>query len=423
MDFAMAMNYIEEKTKLGTVPGLVNIKELLKELGNPQKDLKCLHIAGTNGKGSIFAFMQEILISNGFVVGRYISPTIFDYLERFQINKEYMDEETFANILTKVSVVVDKMIEAGFSSPTAFEIETAVAFLYFKEQKVDYVLLECGMGGSLDATNVLESPLATVMASISYDHMQFLGDTLSEIAGAKAGIIKENSICVSYPQKPEVSEVLRERCNGMNGTYVEIEKNHIEIIDENTDKTDFSYKGEEYSIGLIGRHQVYNAAVAIELAKRIFNFRRDSILEGLRNTKWPGRMTKVYDKPCIFIDGAHNEKAWSMLSNTVNKHFTNKEIIYIIGVLKDKEYDRMVDILKDTMSYAIAITPNSPRGLDKSILADLLLVNGVPADTADTCRDAISKAVAKAGKDDVIMVCGSLSFLGEYLNFDYEDLF
>ncbi len=422
MDFATAMKYIEEKNKLGSVPGLDNIKELLKRLGNPEKDLKCLHIAGTNGKGSIFAFLQEIMIENGLTVGRYVSPTIFDYLERFQINKNYMLKENFSELLTRVSEVIREMMQDGFSSPTSFEIETAIAFLYFKEKNVDYVLVECGMGGRLDATNVLENPVVTVMASISYDHMQFLGESLEKIAGEKAGIIKPGSICVSYPQKPEVSKVLREYCAKINATYVEVDKNNIDVIEENIEKSDFSYKGEEYSISLMGKHQIYNASVAVEVAKRIFSFRRDSIDKGLKDTKWYGRMTKVCDRPYIFVDGAHNEKAWSMLSNTINKHFTNREIIYIIGVLKDKEYDKMVDILKDTMSYAIAITPDTPRGLDKNVLANLLLVNGVPADTAEDCKDAISKAIFKADKEDVIMVCGSLSFIGEYLNFDYEEI-
>lgn len=416
MDFTMAMNYINEKNKLGSKPGLDNVKELLFRLDNPQNKCKCLHIAGTNGKGSIFSFVQEILIQAGYRVGRYISPTIFDYLERFQINKEYMSKKKFTEVLEKVSRCVDDMAREGLSSPTAFEIETAVAFCYFYEEEVDYVLVECGMGGLLDATNVMESPIVVAMASISRDHMDFLGKNIRDIAFQKTGIIKEGCKCVSYPQVNEAEQVIVDVCKEKNVELILWDEKEIEDVKYDLIETNFTYKGKEYKIQLLGEHQVKNAITAIEIASLIPDVKNEHIEVGLKKTKWQGRMTKVSDEPLMYVDGAHNEDAWLFLADTVNKYFTNRRIIYIIGVLKDKEYNRMIDILKGTMSYAITVTPNTPRGLDNKVLAKLIMEAGVGAVAADSAEEAINVAKSEAEKEDVIMVCGSLSFIGEYLN-------
>lgn len=420
MDLPSAKQFIEDKNKLGITPGLDNIKELLTRLGNPQKEIKCLHIGGTNGKGSIFAFLQDILMEAGMSVGRYISPTIFTYLERFQINKEYMTEEEFPGYVELVKEQVDDMVAEGLSSPSAFEIETAIAFLYFKAMNVDVALIECGMGGALDATNVIDNPVASVLASISMDHMAYLGNTIEEIATNKSQIIKENSLCIAHPQSPKVSKILQDRCNQVNSTYNEVDEENIAIVSEGVEGSTFTYKNGEYSINLSGTFQIENACTAIEIAQEVFELDYDLIARAIKNTEWIGRFTRVNDEPLTIIDGAHNEKAWSELNSSVNKYFTNKQIIYIIGVLKDKEYDKMVDILKDTMSYAIAITPNTPRGLDKDILADMLLVNGVPATTANSAGEAIALAYENAEPEDVVMICGSLSFLADYINYDYS---
>lgn len=420
MDLPSAKQFIEDKNKLGITPGLDNVKELLRRLGDPQKEVKCLHIGGTNGKGSIFAFLQDILMENSMKVGRYISPTIIAYLERFQINGEYMPEEEFPKYVENVKVKVDEMVEEGMTSPSAFEIETAIAFLYFRDQQVDVALIECGMGGALDATNVLYNPLAIAIASIGLDHMSFLGDTVEEIAANKAEIIKEESVCIAYPQEPSVSKVLRDRCQQVNATYIEVDEDNVTVLYEGIEGSTFNYKNGEYTISLPGTFQIYNACTAIEIAKEIFELDYSIISRSIRGTTWAGRFMKVNDRPLTIIDGAHNEKAWSALNSSINKYFTNRQIIYIIGVLKDKEYDKMVDILKDTMSYAIVITPDTPRGLDKEVLADMLLVNGVPATTASTTEEAISLAYDEAEEEDVVMICGSLSFLAEYINYDYS---
>lgn len=418
MDYKTALQYIEDKNKLGIVPGLDSIKELLRRLGNPENGCKAMHIAGTNGKGSVFAFVESALVSAGYKVGRYISPTIFTYLERFQINMEFMDEKTFAELMTIVSKKISEMEKEGWKSPTAFEIETAVAFLYFFNEKCDYILLECGMGGMLDATNVIASPEVSVMARISMDHMQYLGDTIEEIAINKSGIIKDKSVCVSTVQRKEVFEILKNVCKNHDTEFITVDETELNIISEDMEKSVFKYKGQIYKISLIGEHQILNAATAIEALKTV-NISEEYIKEGLAKTIWKGRMTKVCDKPLTYVDGAHNEEAWMVLKHNINKYFTNKRIIYIIGVLKDKEYNKMIDILCDTMEYAITITPDSPRGLDGKILADIISEKGVKADAADDAEDALRKASCyinyNKADEYMILVCGSLSFISDYM--------
>lgn len=451
MDFTEAMKYTEEKNKLGQRPGLECIKELLLRLGNPQDKVKCLHIAGTNGKGSVFAFMQDILMEAGCSVGRYISPTIFTYLERFQINGKYIPEDIFAKALTKVAEQAEGMEQDGYMPPTAFEIETAVAFLLFLEAKVDFALVECGMGGLMDGTNVISNPYMTVMAQISRDHMQFLGDTLWEIAYQKAGIIKQNGICVSAPQADEVREVIKKTCEEKNTRFYCVNNPDISIVHMDIDGSRFLYKGEEYFISMPGEFQIINAVTAIEAAIQLDNVIKavenadksadrnvaenaeksadrnaaenkdikaistDMIRKAISGTKWLGRFTVVSKNPYVIVDGAHNEAAWKSLKNSLHKYFTNQKFIYIIGVLRDKEYQKMVDIMHDTMKYAVTVTPKGARGLENTVLSELIAAKGVETVTADNKSDAMEQALAKASENDVIVVCGSLSFIGEYM--------
>lgn len=424
MDYAMAMKYIEEKNKLGSVPGLVNVKELLLRLGNPQNRLKCLHIAGTNGKGSVFSYVDSALRENGYRVGRYISPTIFDYRERFSINGNNISKESFAALTERVAIIVDEMTREGNYNPTAFEIETAIAFLYFYEEKVDFALVECGMGGSLDATNVIDDPLLTVMASISMDHMQFLGDTIEKIALNKAGIMRAGKTTVSYPQISGVKTVLEDCAGKLDNHIIYADIAGLTNISMGLNGTGFVYKNRKYDIGLLGTHQIYNAMTAIEVLDALSGMGislDDSLTRrGISMTRWPGRMTKVSDKPDMYVDGAHNTDAWKFLRDGVKKYFTNKKIIYIIGVLKDKEYERMVDILYDTMDYCITITPDNSRGLPKETLLELIKRKGIQCNAASNAHEAILMAKEKAEEEGVIIVSGSLSFIADYLKYNND---
>lgn len=420
-----AMNYIEEKSKLGSVPGLDNIIELLNRLGNPEKHIRCMHIAGTNGKGSIFSYVQTALCEAGYKVGRYVSPTIFDYLERFQLSnvgRSYnMPEQTFVDILNEVAGKVNDMEREGLPSPTAFEIETAVAYMYFAREAVDIALIECGMGGRLDATNVCESNLMSVLASISFDHMQFLGDTIPKIAYEKCGIIKENSICISAPQPDAAMSVIKDCCRTKNTELIVIDEADIELLSMDELGSDFIYKDKRYHLSLPGECQLINASVAIEVLDKFKKTGERSIdIEGaLAHTSWPGRFTVISRAPLMIVDGAHNEAAWKYLADTLNKHFTKKQFVFIIGVLRDKEYDKMVEILSPLMKKAITITPESPRALDKETLRQLILDKGIECITAEDADAACREAIAWAGnsEDRAVMICGSLSFLKSYLEY------
>ncbi len=453
MTYNEAKQYMEQIQKKGSILGLGPVKMLLERLGNPQDKLSVIHVAGTNGKGSICTFLESLYAAEGKRVGRYISPTIHCYLERFQINGKYMDENIFAKLLEEVIKVLDVMKEEEQPLPTAFEIETAIAFLYFLQAKVDIVILETGMGGRLDATNVVKHPLCTVFASIGMDHMQFLGDTIEKIAYEKAGIMKEGSHVVVYPSSSEVKDVLRENFvkiyydnqveSGLHNTinadvtrhtstslhnvyceeedcknvsYVEIKKDDVFIQSETLEGSCFRYKGEEYEIGMSGNYQIYNAVTAIETKLLLDG---SLMKEGLKKANWEGRFEKISDEPLFIRDGAHNVDGVMALKESLQKHFTNYNIIFIIGVLGDKEYKNMMELLCPMARRAFTITPPVERGLSGAVLCEC--VTEYCAET-EFCRD-VEQAVEKAkqayteykvqGQQTVIVAWGSLSYIGQ----------
>ena len=415
MNYEESMQYIEEKNKLGIVPGLRSIRELLRRMGNPQDAVRVLHIAGTNGKGSVFAYVEQGLLAYGYRVGRYASPALRDYEERFTLDGVMIQQERTADLMTKVRKVAETVEKDGYQPLTAFEIETAMAFLLFAEEKVDFALVECGMGGRLDATNVVAHPVVTVFASIGMDHMQFLGDTIEKITSEKAGIIKPGVPVVSAPQEEAVANVIRETREFMGNPLVLVSADEIRVESVLPEKTTFTYKGEDYVIGLPGTFQPVNACVAVETL-RILGVSQDAIKEGLRRTTWPGRMTKMCDRPLVYVDGAHNLPAWESLLSTVNYYFTNRRIVYIIGVLRDKDYKSMVRLLAPTMSCAFTLTPKNQRGLSAKELAAVIEEAGVTAVAAENYEEALLLAKKEASADDVIMVCGSLSFISYFLD-------
>ena len=429
MNYKKILEYIEERNKLGSVPGLDNIKGLLARLDNPEQGTPAFHIAGTNGKGSIMAYVESVLIEAGLTVGRYISPTIIDYRERWQINRKYISQRECAKILTEVIEAVDIMEEENAGRPTSFEIETAAAFLWFKKRKCDVILIECGMGGRLDATNVFTNTPIDILASISFDHMQFLGETLEEITREKLGIVKGDDILVTYPQSEVPAGVIEKfvQDNEIEANdYYKADTSKLEEINEALDKTTFIYKGEKYTIHLAGGAQVLNAITALEtlaafnnIAERygFMKLETATVKRGLRKTRWQGRFSVLSKEPLFIVDGAHNEDAWKKLSADVRKYFTNRKLIYIIGVLRDKEYPKMLDMLTPDMYSSFTVTTDSPRALDGNVLAGLIQERGVTAQYSESVREAVEEAFSLAEKtpDSVIVACGTLSFAGDII--------
>ena len=430
------MNYIsliEELKKRGSVPGLDAIEGLLEELGHPEDNLKVVHIAGTNGKGSIFAYLSSILIAAGFKVGRYISPTISCYEERFQINGEYITKDELARLYNIVEEAMKREEEKTGLKPTLFEVETAISFLYFKEEKVDYALIEVGMGGRMDATNVIRHPELTVISSISYDHQAFLGDTLEEIAWQKAGIIKESCPVVLSENSDEVCKVIEQEATKKKVKCIEIKPTDYEVLSETPYGSTFLWKEQRYETKLPGRHQVSNAVTALAASEYLFrkdyekNNARKAIAEeldemnvksaqqgGIIRTCWPGRLEVLKKEPLFYRDGAHNPDGAKKLAAFLQKYFTNKKIIYIMGVLKDKEYKKMLRYLMPMAKEVYVFKPKNERGLSAQILADTIKeVADVSVTIESDVNAAVFRALDSAKPDDVPVACGSLSFMEE----------
>ena len=430
------MNYIsliEELKKRGSVPGLDAIEGLLEELGHPENNLKIVHIAGTNGKGSIFAYLSSILIAAGFKVGRYISPTISCYEERFQINGEYITKDKLARLYNIVEEAMKREEEKTGLKPTLFEVETAISFLYFKEEKVDYALIEVGMGGRMDATNVIRHPELTVISSISYDHQAFLGDTLEEISWQKAGIIKESCPVVLSENSDEVCKVIEQEAKKKRVKCIEIEPTDYEVLSETPYGSTFLWKEQRYETKLPGRHQVSNAVTALAASEYLFrkdyekNNARKAIAKkldemnvksaqqgGIIRTCWPGRLEVLKKEPLFYRDGAHNPDGAKKLAAFLQKYFTNKKIIYIMGVLKDKEYKKMLRYLMPMAKEVYVFKPKNERGLSAQILADTIKeVADVSVTIESDVNAAVFRALDTAKPDDVLVACGSLSFMEE----------
>jgi len=419
LTYKQAMEYMESVSGRGSVLGLESIRMLCGKLGNPQDALRFIHIAGTNGKGSTLAYISAILKQAGYRVGRYISPTIFHYRERFQIQEKAILAKEFCEILTVVKEKADEMAAQGFPYPTAFEIETAVGFLYFKSKSCDVVLLETGMGGDMDATNVISTAEVCVFASISMDHMAILGKTLGEIAEKKAGIMKTGCKCVSVWQKEEAKNVL---CNYAQTVGAELhfaDENQLSKVKYGLEKQKFSYGSyKNVEIRLAGVRQIENAVLALETIlclKRSGSYQitEAHIRKGFLAAKWRGRFEILSKRPYFIMDGAHNEDAAKGLAESVRFYFTNRKIIYIMGVLKDKEYEK---ILAETYAYAehiITITPNSERALPAHDLAMAAKEYHPHITEAASLEEAVEIAGLLAKKEDVILAFGSLSFLGK----------
>ena len=418
MNYKESRLYIEHAQKYGSVLGLNNMEIMMERLGNPQDELQFIHVAGTNGKGSVLAYVSTVLKEAGYQVGRYVSPTLFSYLERIEINGEPVSEEIFAAQVTKVANVVASMVKEGLAHPTPFEIETAVAFLCFKELKCQIVALETGMGGLLDATNLITTTQIAVLTSISMDHMGFLGNTLQEIARNKAGIIKPGCHVVTTRQKPEAMTVVEGTARRFKVPVHVADKEDALVEESSCFGQKFLYGDEEYEISMAGVYQIENAVIALkvlEVLKELgYEISGDAIHKGMKETVWGGRFSILDKSPVFVIDGAHNPDAALKLEASIQEYFAGKTIYYIMGMFKDKDYDRVAQITapyaKEIMTIA---TPKNERALPAEELAKTVRKYNSHVTSMQSLQDAVDVAYKKAKPEDVIIAFGSLSFLGE----------
>ena len=423
MKYTQALEYIENINRIkGSVMGLKSIRSLCEELNNPQDKLKFVHIAGTNGKGSTLAFVSTILKESGYLVGRYISPTIRQYRERFQVNAKIISQTMFCELLEKVKTACDSMVERGLEHPTAFEIETALAFLFFEKKGCDIVVLETGMGGIDDATNVVNTTVLSILTSISMDHMQFLGDTIEKITQKKCGIIRPGVPVVSSNSDERVVNVIEENCRKMQSSIAFLDNDSITQIKGSLSKQSFKYNKIKYEIRLSGTWQIQNAALAV-MASNALNeagfkkINEESIKKGLLLTEWPARFQTVSKRPLIIIDGAHNEGAALRLRESIDMYLSDKKHIYIMGMFRDKEVDKVVStIVKDGVMVFTCQAPNNPRAMRPVELAEVVRKYNPGVTCCDSVDEALEFATAMCDEDTAIIACGSLAYLGRILD-------
>lgn len=419
MNYEEAREYLDQVSKGGSVLGLDNMRELLKRLGNPQDSLKFVHISGTNGKGSVLAYLSTVFKEAGYRTGRYISPTLFSYREKIQVNEKFIGREDLSRLTEKIKAAAEEMQNCAAGDPTIFEIETALAFLYFVEQKCDIVILETGLGGALDATNVITTPVMEVIASISMDHMEFLGDTLGKIAYQKSGIIKPDTSVVSAMQQPEAMEVICNVCRERDCTFQAVDPEQIKDISYGYEGQSFSYKNwENIKISLMGSYQIKNAALALEainaLRKLGYDLKDRAVYQGMKKAVWKGRFTLISKDPVILMDGAHNPAAAEELVRSLKLYYAGKKFYYIFGMFRDKDYAQVIRLTAPMAEHIITVqTPGNPRALPAAELKEAVAEVNPSVEAAESLHMAVNQVMERIDSDSVVVIFGSLSFLGE----------
>lgn len=423
MNIREAQKYTERLAAAGMKPGLERMKVLCDKLGNPQNGLNFIHVAGTNGKGSVCAFVSSILNEAGYKTGRYTSPAVVEDRERYQVNGRNVSQSAYCRNLEEVKAAADMMVLEGGedSEPTLFEVETALAFMIFAEAGCDMVVLECGMGGTGDATNIIHAPAVSVITRISLDHTRYLGRTVDAIAREKVGIIKKGTNVVTISQSPEALSVIKAKASLEKAALTVADPANIKNAKAGLKLTTFDYgRYKGLKITLIGSCQIENAIVAISAVEALRKVRirieEQAIRDGLMKAVWPGRFEILARNPLVIVDGAHNENAAKRLSKTVEYFFHNEEeagkLIFIMGVLGDKNYPAIAEYMAPHAAHVITLTPDNPRALPAQELAETVKKYNEMVSVATSPDEALEMAYLLADKDSVIIAFGSLTFLG-----------
>lgn len=413
MNAEQAIAYIHSVCWKGSIPGLGRTQELLEKMGNPEKKLKFVHIAGTNGKGSTAAMTASILSKAGYRTGLYTSPYIYRFHERIQVDGVEISDEDLTEITEYVKPLADSMAQ----SPTEFELVCCIAFEYFYRKKCEIVVLEVGMGGAWDATNVIEVPEVAVITNIGLDHTEYLGDTVEKIAETKSGIFKPHGHGVVYRSTPSVEAVYERVCAERD---VSLRKADFEglVLKAHT------LEGQVFDCGsrknlvlpLLGDHQLHNASVVLSIADTLigegWKISEQNIYDGIRDVRWPGRFDIVCRKPLFIIDGGHNPQCIEALVKNIRDYLAGKKVIALTGVLADKDYADMYKPVMPLVDRFVCITPPNPRKLEAEQLARYLRQAGAQAQASESILDGVKKAMELAGKDGVVLCFGSLYSIG-----------
>ena len=409
-----AIAYIHSMTWNRQATGYEHAKLLLEKMGNPEKQLKYIHIGGTNGKGSTAAMVASVLQKAGYKTGLYTSPYIYRFHERMQINGEQISDED----LGAVTEYVKGFAEQLPVKPSEFALVCCIAFEYFRRKECDIVVLEVGMGGANDSTNVIDCPEVAVLTNIGLDHTEYLGETLEEITATKAGILKPNGSAVFYRSTPSVEKILSDICEERNVQFQFADFDYIYSKEK-------SLKGQTFDCGnrkdlfipLLGEHQCKNAAVVIAtldiLKEKGWNIKEEHLRGGLGDTTWPGRFDVISEKPLFIIDGGHNPQCIEALAKNIRDYLLGRKVVAITGVLADKDYQEMYRPIFPYVSEFVCITPPSPRSMQAGQLAEHLREAGVEAVSYDCMEEAISYAISEAGDEGAVLCFGSLYSIGE----------
>ncbi|MBE6564036.1 MAG: bifunctional folylpolyglutamate synthase/dihydrofolate synthase [Ruminococcaceae bacterium] len=418
MTYQEALAYIHSISWTGSRPGLTRITELLEKMGNPQNSLRFVHVAGTNGKGSFCKMTESILRAAGYKTGLYLSPYIRFFNERMQINGRMIADEALAELTAYVKTFADTMDD----QPTEFELITAIAFECFKREACDVVVLEVGMGGRLDATNVIERPLLSVITGIALDHTAYLGDTVAAIAGEKAGIIKENVPVLFGGIDEEAYAVIQERAAALHAPCSRTDYTALTNINCFLGGADFTFGGKSYRIPLSGLYQPRNAATvltAVSLLRQVgLSLPEQAVIQGLSQVEWSGRFEILSKKdPLIVFDGAHNPEGIAAAAACIRHYFGGQKVCLLSGVMADKDYRLIAETLAPFAAKAYTLRPDNVRAFDSESYADVFRQAGVEADASSTVLEAVSRAVAYARENACpLIVLGSLYLYGDVVN-------
>lgn len=417
MQYEEALRYIHSLEKFGVKPGLERIRALCRAFGDVQNTLRFVHVAGTNGKGSTSTMIANICTAAGYKTGLFVSPYVLDFRERIRVDGEMIPPDALARIVTRVKTQAEKMRKAG-ECPTEFEVITAAALVYYAQRQCDVVVLETGLGGRLDATNVVPCPLVSVITSVSLDHMAVLGDTVEQIAREKCGILKEGGVTVTYPlQHPDALRVIRQTANDRHNRLIVPNADGIRITAESIDGSDAVIGSIAVHVPLLGRHMVYNASMAVAAAQSLreqgLAIEDGHIRDGIAQTAMPARMQILRRRPLVMLDGGHNEDCARAFRAAAERFLAGRRIIGICGLMADKAYDDYLSIVAPLFCRLLTVRPDNPRALSAEALCDAGRAYCPNASPCGSFREAAALALREAGEDDVIAVCGSFYMMAD----------
>ena len=418
MNYNEALSYIHGVNHAFCKPGLERIRTLCDALGNPEKNLKFIHVAGTNGKGSTSCMLASILKRAGYRTGLYTSPYIYRFNERMQIDGCEIEDDTLAELVGEISKIAETMED----KPTEFELISAVAFEYFKRERCDIVVLEVGMGGRFDSTNIIENPLLSIITGISLDHVAFLGDTVEKIAFEKAGIIKKGRPIIFGGDHEGALGVIRERAEALSSPFYTVDHSLIKDAVYSLVGTHFSFgEWRDVSISLLGAYQPKNASLVLKsveiLRENGLKIDTGAVYDGIKEAKWRARFEILSENPTVIFDGAHNAEGISAAVESIKEYYPTGHVAVMSGVLADKDYRAIAKSISEVAASAFTITPDNPRALSAKEYTEVLSEHGVSAVACESVEDALERGIAYARESGVPLFClGSLYTYGAVID-------